>query len=255
MKKALIGHTGFVGGNIKRLTDFDYLFNSANIEDVTKADYDLVVCAAAPGEKWRANNNPRQDLASIRRLVKYLSMVKTEKLILVSTVDVYPIPVDVYEDSLIEEAGLLPYGKNRLFLEKFVEKTFNNRLIIRLPGLFGQGLKKNIIFDLINKNALDYTHKDSVYQFYDLKNFWKDAQTALSKNVRKINFATEPVDVAQLAKKCFGITFTNTTEKPPARYNMKTRYAGIFCRKGDYLYDRSVVLAGISDLVKLSTKQ
>jgi hypothetical protein len=35
-------------------------------------------------------------------------------------------------------------------LEVFVEETFENSLVVRLPALFGRGLRKNFIFDLLN---------------------------------------------------------------------------------------------------------
>ena len=40
---------------------------------------------------------------------------------------------------------LTTYGKNRLLLEQFVEKNYDNYLIVRLPALFGKGLKKNLL--------------------------------------------------------------------------------------------------------------
>lgn len=245
MNRALIGYTGFIGGNIGRQASFECLFNSKNISKVGNDIYDLVVCAAAPGEKWKANNNPKEDLASINKLIKNLSKVKANNFVLISTVDVYPNPVNVNEDSKISESKLNPYGKNRLFLEKFIQEKFKNYHIIRLPGLFGLGLKKNIIFDLINSNALDYTHKDSVFQFYDLNNLWKDIQIVLREGVRKINFSTEPVSVAELAKKCFRINFINVTERPAARYDMKTAHSSIFNKKGDYIYSKKDMLKSI----------
>ena len=44
---------------------------------------------------------------------------------------------------------LLPYGRNRLHLERLVQDTYRDALIVRLPGLFGKNIKKNFIYDLI----------------------------------------------------------------------------------------------------------
>ena len=42
------------------------------------------------------------------------------------------------------------YGRNRYYVEKFVNSHFANCTIIRLPSLFGKGLKKNFIYDLLH---------------------------------------------------------------------------------------------------------
>ena len=46
--------------------------------------------------------------------------------------------------------GLHPYGRNRLELEDLVRKEFDT-LVVRLPALFGKGLKKNFIYDAITR--------------------------------------------------------------------------------------------------------
>ena len=48
MKTALIGSTGFVGGNLQRQAAFDDGYHSRNIESLAGKSYDLIVCAGAP---------------------------------------------------------------------------------------------------------------------------------------------------------------------------------------------------------------
>src|SRR5437764_15075787 len=96
---ALIGYTGFVGGNLLRHRTFDACFNSSNIDEITGRNFDLVVCAGARAEKWKANADPKGDLDNIETLIRALSSVEARRLALLSTVDVFPDAVAVDEGS------------------------------------------------------------------------------------------------------------------------------------------------------------
>ena len=107
---ALIGYTGFVGSNLLRQMSFKDLYHSKNIEELGGKSYDLLVCAGAPAEKWKANQDPGKDLENIRRLMDCLGRAKARKIILISTVDVYPVPCGVDEDSRIDPVLANAYG-------------------------------------------------------------------------------------------------------------------------------------------------
>lgn len=53
--KSLVGFTGFVGSNLAMSTDFDGLYNSANIEEAYGTNPDLLVYAGVPAQKFIAN--------------------------------------------------------------------------------------------------------------------------------------------------------------------------------------------------------
>lgn len=149
MRTALIGYTGFVGSNLDLQYDFTDRYNSKNIQDIAGQAYDLCICAGVKAQKWVANQQPEQDLADIQALIDHLSKVDIKHFVLISTIDVYPKPIDVDEDSLIDKANHHPYGLNRLYLEEWVAQHYPKHLIIRLPGLFGQNIKKNFIHDIL----------------------------------------------------------------------------------------------------------
>ena len=149
MKSCLIGYTGFVGSNLDKQFKFDYKYNSKNIKDIQYKEFDLVICAGVRAQKWLANQYPEQDLKEIDSLIENLKTIKAKKFVLVSTIDIYKIPINVNENTRIETDNLHAYGKNRYYLEKWVMENFDDYLILRLPALFGQGLKKNFIYDLI----------------------------------------------------------------------------------------------------------
>lgn len=249
-KNALIGYTGFVGGNIRNQNSFDDLYNSQNIGDIRGKEYDLVVSAANRAEMWRINQEPEKDLAEIEEYIQHIRKAKIAKLVLISTVGVYKNPNGADEDIPIETEGLTPYGKNRYHLEQFCRDNFDTT-IVRLPGLFGDGLKKNVIFDLLHDNNVDKIHKDGVYQYYNLANIWKDITIAVNNNLPLVNLATPPVSTEEVARYAFGVDFTNTpSDITPAYWDMHSKYAAIYGSEGNYLYSKQQELDGIRDFVE-----
>ena len=107
MSSALIGYTGFVGGNLISQTRFDDLYNSSNIENIQGKYYGLIVVAGAPAVKWKANKEPQQDLENLSRLMGCLDKAAAGFVILISTVDVYPTAVEIDEDAaaLVDQMG------------------------------------------------------------------------------------------------------------------------------------------------------
>ena len=147
---ALIGYTGFVGSNISNQIKFDFLFNSKNIHEILNNSYDLVVCSAISAEKFLANKYPEEDIRKINNLKEQIKDLKCKKFVLISTIDVIDKQIGSDENTIIDKTKLEPYGYNRLDFENFVLDNFKDVSIIRLPALFGKGLKKNFIFDMIN---------------------------------------------------------------------------------------------------------
>lgn len=250
MKSALIGYTGFVGSNLLNQYQFTDTYNSSNIGELAGKEYDLVVCSGARAEKWKINQDPESDWNNLQSLMNNLSSATIKKCVLISTVDVYPHPQDVNEDTPINLEESSAYGKHRYQLEKFCTDSFPT-LVVRLPGLFGSGLKKNIIFDFLNNNNLDRVHTDSVFQFYYLGHLWQDIQIAEKNNLSLLNIATEPIRIGEIAEKIFGREFENKPEgQSPARYDFHTKHAQLFGKSGNYLYDKKTVLKDLIDFVR-----
>ena len=236
---ALIGSTGFIGTNLNRQHHFAAKYNSQSAQEMIGKEFEVVVCAAPSAEKWKANNEPDVDWANIQNLINILSGIHAREFILISTIDVYPNPVDVFEDTTIERDAGFPYGKHRLLFEEFVRSAFNDHLIIRLPGLFGKGLKKNFLFDMLHKpGALQLTHCESTYQFYNVNYLWADIELVKARRLRTVNFATPPLIVRELANTCFGVDFENSPQQGPIAYDMRTHYATLFDNQGYYIWTR-----------------
>lgn len=150
MKRALVGYTGFVGSNLNREGAFDAVYNSKNITEAYGTQPDILYFAGLRAEKFLANQYPQKDKALIEEAIENIQKIAPKKLVLISTIDVYKNPVDVDEDTVIETEGLHPYGYNRYLLEQWVQQNMEDYLIVRLPGLFGQNIKKNFIYDFIH---------------------------------------------------------------------------------------------------------
>jgi nucleoside-diphosphate-sugar epimerase len=243
---ALIGHTGFVGGNLSRQIAFDALVNSSNVGELRGRALSLVVCAGARAEKWKANRDPDADRAGIERLLSVLRDVRAERFVLVSTVDVFETPAGVDESSPADARHA--YGRNRRALEELCEERFSAQ-VLRLPALFGPGLKKNAVYDLLHDNQVEKIHPGSTYQFYDVRQLWADAEKARSAGIRLLHLATEPIAMGEIAARCFGLEL-RAPGGAPARYDVRSRHADLWGGRDGYLKTREEVLRGLERFVR-----
>lgn len=176
---ALIGYTGFVGATLRGQHSFDGLFNSRNIAQVEGQSFNTVVCAAAPGSMFEANKKPEQDQAKIEVLTEQLSRLKAQRFVLVSSIAVLADFAGGDDEGTTKFQEDLAYGRHRRILEKFCEQHFENCLIVRLPALFGHGLRKNFIFDLMNPVP-------TMLQEARLENLKKELEPTLAKLVNAL---------------------------------------------------------------------
>lgn len=172
---ALVGYTGFVGGNLLKTGDFSALYNSKNIEDAFGTGPDVLFFCGIRAEKYLANSDPNADMATISQAMENIERINPQFVVLISTIDVYKTPLDVDETTPIETEGLHAYGLNRYRLEEWVAQRYGDAsLIVRLPGLYGNGLKKNFIYDLIHvvpsmltREKMDELGYEYLSRFYD----------------------------------------------------------------------------------------
>jgi dTDP-4-dehydrorhamnose reductase len=244
---ALIGHSGFIGGNLKSQLSFDEEFNSTNFRDMQGRSFTLVVCAGLPAAKWLANENPAEDLANIEALQKVLASVSADRFILISTIDVYASQERKDEtDPCGGDPSHHAYGRHRCGFESFIRETFPDSFIVRLPAVFGHGLKKNVIFDLLNDNRLDIINPQSRFQWYWTNRLWRDIERLMEAEVRLCNLFTEPVETGDIVDRFFPDKVIGTARSPVASYDHRTLHAGLFgCPVDGYVYDRVQVLADL----------
>ncbi len=244
---SLIGHSGFVGGNLLANRSYDFVYRSTDIDTIRGRTFEHVVCSGVQAMKWWANLHPEEDKAGIERLLNPLSEVKTERFTLISTIDVYPAPREVDEDSDIERKGHHAYGLHRLEVEDWVKARFPQSLILRLPGLFGPGLKKNVIFDMMHDNNLDKVHPGGVFQYYDLRRLADDIDKAWQRGIGLLNISSEPLGTAEIRDRFFPGKELGGSGAAPAGYDMRSKHANMWGGVDGYLYSKEQVIADLGD--------
>ncbi|PMH10119.1 NAD(P)-dependent oxidoreductase [Vibrio splendidus] len=252
MNRALVGFTGFVGSNLVKQASYSSLANSKNISDLYGKSFDELVIAAGDARKWFANQNPEHYKSHLDSLFNDLTKIRAKKVVLFSTVDVYDEQASSDED--VQCVSHEPYGKYRFYLEEKISAHFENVIVIRLPGLFGQGLKKNIIYDLIVGKDISGFNPNSKFQWFCLDNLTDILEYVAKKNIKVLNVAVEPISVKEL----FTYLNVNTDEldinAKKIVYDIGTRYAREFSNTNNYLYSKNKTLSLIGKFYKEETQ-
>ncbi|GAA1840761.1 NAD-dependent epimerase/dehydratase family protein [Agromyces salentinus] len=249
MRTALIGYTGFVGSNLASRHAFDAVYNTSNIHDIEGESFDLVVTAGNRADSHRINREGEADRVEVDALADRLATVKADKVVLVSTVCVYPGGTSPTESTPTSDEGLTPYGANRLHQERRLTAE-HDTLVLRLPQLYGDGLKKGIVYDLANDYRVEFIRPEAEFQYYDVRRLWNDIGTALEAGLSSLNLATPALrnDVVAAA---FGADISANDPGPADPFasmytrDMRTEHAGLFGGSGPYLLDAETELAEI----------
>ena len=231
---AIVGYTGFVGSNLlarpSRTLRYESFFNSRNVNTLGQRPYEAVVCSAVPAVKWLANKNPSEDWAQISSLLAELKNLRTERFVLISTVDVYPNPAhrqdEGYDFATYADHA---YGRHRRMVEEWVIENYPlTHTIIRLPALFGEGLKKNALYDLMNNNILEKINPESYYQWYALENLVDDVDSIIESGISQINLVTSPISMRTIQERFFPGVAIGGLSPPPATYDVRTAHGDMF---------------------------
>jgi dTDP-4-dehydrorhamnose reductase len=217
---ALIGYTGFVGSYLID-KDMDF-YNSKNIDALSGKHYDTVYCSGLYAEKWKANKYPQEDIENIKRLQTILSSINCKRFVLISTVDVFN--QNNVQTELSTDYASHPYGKHRLVFEDWISETFKNVYIFRLPALFGNGLKKNGLYDLMHNNQTEKLRSDWKFQWYNLQWLKDDIQYHVSKDHHLVHLVTEPVTLGFIQRVFFPKTSISKLTDSNVNYNVRSIY-------------------------------
>jgi nucleoside-diphosphate-sugar epimerase len=246
---ALIGHTGFVGGTLLRQRTFDATYNSRNINTIHDREFDQIVCAGVSAVKWLANKEPEADWQAIQRLMESLQRVSARHFVLISTIDVYRTPIGLTERDAPTAEGLHAYGRHRLKLEEFIAGRFPSHTIVRLPALFGEGLKKNALYDLMHLNQTDLIVPNAAFQWYPLARLADDLDCIRAARLPLINVATEPVLMQDIQARFFPEVTLGTPVDAPPRYDLHSEHDAVLGGHNGYHLSAAQVWAAMTDFI------
>jgi hypothetical protein len=251
IRAGLIGHTGFVGGTLARQASFDASYHSKTIEAIAGERFGLLVCAGVSAVKWQANRDPAADQAGIDRLTAALAQVVARELVLISTIDVYPDPASGGDEATaIDPSGNHAYGRHRLALEQWCRNRFDRVLVVRLPALFGVGLRKNAVFDLLHGHMLGNINPAAAFQWYPLARLWADIAVARQAGLDLVNLFPEPLPMQAIVDAVFPGAPVGPAIAPAPRYALQTQHGRLFGGDGRYMMDAAASLEALCRFVK-----
>jgi len=222
----IIGYSGFVGNNLLRFYHCDYLINSKNLENIKYKKFNNIFFCGLPSTKYLINQNPEIDNNNLKSIKNVLKTIKCNKFILISTIDIYTSN-QVNENFEPDYINNHTYGRNRYLFEGFVAKYFHNYHIIRLPALFGKGLKKNIIYDLLNNNQVENISLKTRFQWYNLEWLKNDIDIAINNDIKICNLFTEPIDTIEIIN-LFNYPQDKFINNNNTEYDVYTKYSNLF---------------------------
>lgn len=153
-----MGYNGFFGKALTRNAkkkDFEVVeITKNNYSDLKSYTYDYLINCATPSAKYWASKNPFLDFKKTVELTADLVYNWNYlKLIQISTMSVN----DISDNH--------PYGINKKAAE--IISFYKNSLVVRLGSLYGEGLKKGPLFDLLNHKRV-YVDIKSKYNLIDI---------------------------------------------------------------------------------------
>lgn len=156
MRRAVIGASGYLGSQIKA----EKGYNSQNLLDSLKEEWDEVVIAAPSSSKFEINKELK--VLDISNLLTVIKKIKTKELILLSSISALTERGTIYGDTLYQ---VLTTVETR--------KDIKTRTLI-IPNLVAFDTPKGLIRDLLNKTSIYIKHPHPEYDYLGTDNDGQD---------------------------------------------------------------------------------
>lgn len=213
-KIGVTGADGFLGKKLcdilesKKYEVIKYNTDNLNIREKCKIseDIDVLYHLAAFNKPYFSKLEPietfKTNALGTLNLLEAAKIARVKKIIFTSSILVYKNLNKTEETDFASYNGIYPYGFEKLIGEEYIKiysKLFGiDYLILRISGVYGPGMCKNPIFDLIkgflNSKVKLYINKNSTYNFI----YIDDVVNAL---VGAINWKNETINVCSKENK------------------------------------------------------
>jgi nucleoside-diphosphate-sugar epimerase len=212
MKTCLvIGAKGFIGSAVAaEAAARGYATTAVDLDNYDAAKggaFDLLIHAAGNSKKYIDDRDPLKGYElSVASTMNALHDFRFSFCVLMSSGAIYPDEGDPRNND--ERTELAPermsrYGFHKWMAEQLVRHYAPRRLIVRMGGFVGPGLRKNAVFDLLSGGAL-FVHPDSEFQFMDTRALAKavfSLYEASPDDARLLNLSAKgTVSVRQIAE-------------------------------------------------------
>ena len=193
----LLGANGFVGSAFARsFTRRGIPFLPVEAQDYAEhrgVSCDYVVHAAGNSRKYYAEEAPAEEFdLSVRLTLRSIFDFHAANYVLISSVDVYANHSDPDQnredapDSLLDVSN---YSFSKRMAELCVQRYAPPWLIVRLAGMVGPGLRKNPVYDILNRRPLR-VDPDSFFQYMSTdaaaEAVWTLVEKGLSRQIFNI---------------------------------------------------------------------
>lgn len=239
---ALIGYTGYIGSYLRtQLSSINLdCYNSKNIEHIRDKTYETLYFCGLPATKWLVNKQPQADYDNMLNIQKLLETCSIKTFVLISTIDVYD-KTRLQQNEDDSQFTTEPYGKHRYMMEQWVCQHYKNHHILRLPALFGIGLKKNALFDLLTDNKACRINPNDIFQWYHVDDLYDDIKYVIKNNIQLINLFTEPISMKDVLEN-FDTVYPNLDNA--IVYDFRTKHSST-----SYSKNKTYILNAMMDFV------
>jgi nucleoside-diphosphate-sugar epimerase len=220
MASAIIGSKGFIGSAIKQYVD---KYSSEEWIGITRDNYDMwkgtrfnnLIWSAGTASKIECKKDERwcyeQNTLGVRRAS---GDFVSEKFTYISSESVYPDDV-FFPDEQCEILELRkyysdPYGHSKLRGEVEAWHNNDNWLVIRPNGFTGPGLKKNVVYDIMQPFPMIYVDPTSRFQFMHVDQFAEILIFLVANHSNEIFNVTSPdpispAEIGNIHNRRFGV--------------------------------------------------
>ena len=185
LKIAITGADGFIGKNLcQTLENRGYQLIKYDIDNLDirnkieiSDEIDVIYHLAALNKPYLSKINPvetfKANVLGTLNLLEAIRNSNVKKIIFASSILVYKDLIKTKETDSVGYNSIYPYGLEKLIGEEYIKMYSDlfgiDYVIFRISGVYGPGMYKNPIFDIIqgfqNNKIKLYVNRNSVYNF------------------------------------------------------------------------------------------